>query len=633
MKPSNDKTVKKIEKEFSSFQDRDSQQNRAIEQAFFGDKNGKAVIDEAYCWVAFNKAYAREFYLFFGVRPSLGTSLKDTTPKDKESFEKMLQDLGRAMEGKLKTHRSIRQTPSPGAVTVHFQPILLDDERKAVSVSFSNPESGDTLLNAAHKFQDFADLANLMPHMVWIADAQGRIQFINKFWESFTGETDESLLVEAYSKSVHDDDRSQVWARWGKAIEEQTPYEAELRLKNRQGEYRWFVSRASPVKDRQGNVLRWVGISMDVHDYKEMAQTLKQQQGFLRALADNVPAFILSLDEQGHIRFANSFHKKMGFDPDTLVGQTFYTAYTLKDASYAKALHQAIEKALEGDEERIQGRLYVTNGETIEVETIVYPYKSDFLQPKGVILLSFDVTRHKKAQDNLQSQKNHLQEVNQDFDLLFHRMAHDIYGPLSSLEGLFQLLFADAELSKKQKPLLKHVESSLKKFRSTLEHITSWVAASANNASSLEQTRLEDLMTELLWDMQETITLTNTTVDIVYERHYFGMSSRNLRSILYNIISNAIKYSKKSIPPHVKITFFENKAYECCIEVQDNGIGIETGELNKVTEAFTKIDQKSGGLGLGMYVVKRVVERYQGTIEIESTKGEGTLLRIFLCPR
>lgn len=127
-------------------------------------------------------------------------------------------------------------------------------------------------------------------------------------------------------------------------------------------------------------------------------------------------------------------------------------------------------------------------------------------------------------------------------------MAHDIYGPLSSLESLFQLILADAELTKNQKPLLKHVEISLKKFRNTLGPITSWVAASANSSNTLEQTRLEDLMRELLWDMQETITLTNTTVETVYKSIFFEIPSRNLRSILYNIISNSIKYSKKGFP-------------------------------------------------------------------------------------
>lgn len=291
----------------------------------------------------------------------------------------MLHDLGRAMDGKLKVHRSIRQTPSPSTLTVHFQPIHLDDERKAVSFSFSKPEAEEMPLSPAHKMQDFADLANLIPHMIWVTDAQGQIKFINNFWTTYTGENDETILAQSYSRAVHPEDRPQVGNLWNKALGTHAPYEAELRLKNRQGLYRWFVSRASPVKDRQGNVLRWVGVSMDVHDFKEMAQTLKQQQGFLRALADNVPAFILSLDEHGHIRFANSFHKKKGFDPDKLVGQAFYTAYTLKDASYAQALHKCIEKALQGEEEKIQGRLYATNGETIEVETIVYPYKSNFL--------------------------------------------------------------------------------------------------------------------------------------------------------------------------------------------------------------------------------------------------------------
>ncbi len=631
--PSNDKELKKIKKGLPTPDALEKKQNEAIGQAFFGDKNGKAIIDENLCWVAFNEAYAKEFYNFFGVKPSLGTSLKDTQPKNKKAFDKILQDLEKAIGGKIQFHRAIRQLPSPNAIALCFQPILLNGNIKAVTVSFIKLEKEETLLGPAHKMQDFTELANLIPHMIWIADAEGSIQFINNFWSTYTGGCEETSLAEAYSKVVHDEDRSQLRDRWNKAVASQSLYEGELRLKNREGQYRWFVSRARPIKDRQGNVLRWVGINMEVHDYKAITQTLKQQQGFIRALADNMPAFILSLDGQGHIRFANSFHQKLGFNPEELIGQPFYSAYTLKDVAYAQALQKAIEKALQGSEERVLGRIYDTNGEIIEVETVVHPYKNGTLHSLGVVLLSFDITRHKQERESLQNQTRILQEVNNDFDLLFHRMAHDIYSPLNSLEGLFQLLLAEPGITKSQKPLLKHMESSLKKFRNTLSHITSWVAASAKSQTSREQIKLADLMKELMWDMQETISQTNTSIETIYNLPYFEISGRNLRSILYNIISNSIKYRKHNVPPKIKVTFFETSDYECCIEIQDNGMGIKTSELNQVTEAFEKLDPRSNGLGLGMYVVKRIVERYLGTIEIESVVGKGTTLCLFLCPK
>lgn len=608
-------------------------EEEAIMEAFFQDTKGRAIIDEDLCWVTFNQAYKEEFKISFGVEPCPGTSLRELKPANEKALGPVIEDVLKALEGKLKVKRSVRQTPSFVAVNVYFQPIRLPNKKKALNVTWVKKKKAEALWGTVSNLQDFTDLAELIPHMVWVTDAGGDLSYINNYWAHYTGESTQGLLTQKYSQAIHKEDRPLVWAAWKEAVEKDLPLETELRIRSKEGIYRWFLSRATSIKDNQGHILRWVGVTLDIHDYKQLQESIEQQQVFLAALADIVPAFILFLDQDGLIRFGNKSHQRLGFQVDELIGQPFHTAYHLKDPAYASLLNEAIEKALEGSEEKVVGRIYDIHGKAIEVETILYPYKQDLIGPKGVTLVSFDVTHHATLQQSLKDQKKVLEEVNQDFDTLFHQMAHDLYGPLSAVEGLIQLLIQESAEEKENRTLLLHIGSSLKKFRKAVSNITSLVGMSVSEREKNEAVFLPDLMSSLLWDMQETTTLTNTTVHTVYEINYFSLSDRNLRSILYNTISNAIKYRKKTIPPLVNVRFFENEQYAYCLEVKDNGIGMNTGDLHRVTQAYEKLNPNSEGLGLGMYVVNRIVNRYEGSIHLESTVDEGSCIQIFLCPR
>lgn len=608
-------------------------EEEAIVEAFFQDTKGRAVIDEDLCWVTFNHTYKEEFKIFFGIEPRLGISLRELKPTNQKAFDLIIEDVLQALKGKLKVKRSIRQIPSPVTINIYFQPIRLPNKKKAVMITGVKQEKEEALWGSVNKLQDFTDLAELIPHMVWVTDAIGSINYINIYWTQYTGLSTNGLLTQKYSKAVHDEDRPLVLEAWKEAVEKDIPFEKELRIRNKEGIYRWFLSRATSIKDGQGHILRWVGVTLDIHDYKQLQESIEQQQLFLAALADIVPAFILFLDQDGLIRFGNKSHQRLGFQVEELIGQPFHTAYHLKDPAYASLLNEAIEKALEGSEEKVAGRIYDIHGKAIEVETILYPYKQDLVGPQGVTLVSFDVTHHTTLQQNLKDQKKALEEVNQDFDTLFHQMAHDLYSPLSAVEGLIQLLIQESAEKEENRTLLLHISSSLKKFRKAVSNITSLVGMSVSEREKNEAVFLPDLMSSLLWDMQETITLTNTTVNTVYEVNHFSLSDRNLRSILYNTISNAIKYRKKEVPPLINVRFFENEQYAYCLEVKDNGIGINAGDLHRVTQAYEKLNPNSEGLGLGMYVVNRIVNRYEGTIHLESTVGEGTCIQVFLCPR
>ncbi|GAA4712571.1 PAS domain-containing protein [Sphingomonas lutea] len=124
------------------------------------------------------------------------------------------------------------------------------------------------LLNSDARFKV---LANALPHMVWSTLPDGDHDFYNARWYEFTGVPEGSTDGEGWNGMFHPDDQERAWERWRRSLATGEPYEIEYRLRRHDGEYRWTLGRAMPVRDADGNIVRWIGTCTEIHDAKEHA--------------------------------------------------------------------------------------------------------------------------------------------------------------------------------------------------------------------------------------------------------------------------------------------------------------------------------------------------------------------------
>lgn len=118
----------------------------------------------------------------------------------------------------------------------------------------------------------FAVLTDAMPQMVWSTLPDGYHDYYNAQWYTFTGVPDGSTDGEGWNGMFHPDDQERAWARWRHSLETGEPYEIEYRLRRHDGEYRWTLGRAVPVRDSAGAIIRWIGTCTDIHDAKRQAE-------------------------------------------------------------------------------------------------------------------------------------------------------------------------------------------------------------------------------------------------------------------------------------------------------------------------------------------------------------------------
>lgn len=132
--------------------------------------------------------------------------------------------------------------------------------------------------------RQFRELADAMPQIVWAARADGQIDYYNQRWYDFTGRAAGSGGAQSWADVVHPDDHAEADARWRAALASGDAYEIEYRLRRIDGEYRWYLTRALPVRDPARGITRWYGTSTDIHGRKA---TEEQLLGSARLLAQS----------------------------------------------------------------------------------------------------------------------------------------------------------------------------------------------------------------------------------------------------------------------------------------------------------------------------------------------------------
>lgn len=143
-----------------------------------------------------------------------------------------------------------------------------------------------------------------IPTMAWSVLPDGTVDFLNQRWMDYAG-----LSLEEYVKDpmqvIHSEDIPRVMDKWLIDMPAGLPYEDEMRLRRADGEYRWFLIRTVPLRDQQGNIVKWYGTSTDIEDRRRAEDALRESEDRLRLVVDTIPALVWSALPDGSVDFVN----------------------------------------------------------------------------------------------------------------------------------------------------------------------------------------------------------------------------------------------------------------------------------------------------------------------------------------
>ena len=162
--------------------------------------------------------------------------------------------------------------PTPGAFTRRAQELVAGIAAEA-AIAMDNARLYRVITQSEAHFRQLADA---MPQIVWTARPDGTMDYYNQRWHEYTGMTPDQPRENAWEVAIHQEDLESCRESWRRAVESGWPFQSECRIKNRDGEYRWHLVRAAPVRNEAGEVTAWFGTSTDINDQKRAEEDMRQ---------------------------------------------------------------------------------------------------------------------------------------------------------------------------------------------------------------------------------------------------------------------------------------------------------------------------------------------------------------------
>jgi two-component system phosphate regulon sensor histidine kinase PhoR len=254
----------------------------------------------------------------------------------------------------------------------------------------------------------------------------------------------------------------------------------------------------------------------------------------------------------------------------------------------------------------------------------ILPYvQKENNKSNGVIITFVEITfriKDLKEQEKLIS----------DHETLLDTISHDIKNPLTNLGlAIEQFKHMGLENQESFEALLGIVERALSKMKDLVDELSESRKEEHKYRSHAELINFEHILEDVRLTLSDDIRSSGTNIKSDVQVSEITFSRRKLRSIVYNILNNSIKYHSPERKPEIFIkTFLENDYI--VISITDNGIGIDKTKHEAVFSKYYRLDNALEGSGIGLYLVRELVINAGGTISLESELGKGTTIKIFL---
>jgi PAS domain S-box-containing protein len=364
-------------------------------------------------------------------------------------------------------------------------------------------------------------LFELLPQIVWTARPNGGLDYLSPRYYAFTGARPGAGLGWQWTEVIHPDDVASTLEQWRQSLQTEGAYRVEFRIRRAaDGQYVWHLTQAEPVRDAAGNVLRWVGFSVDIHEQK-LPETAARDQEVLEA--------------------------KVGERTRDLL---------LKNTELVKA--------------------------------------------------------------------------NEALDAIVHIAGHDLRSPIHNLKALLSIHnHTDSNTEKTQ--LIGYMGESVRRLEQTVAGLLRILEVNNSSETLVQTVCFADALEIVMADCGDEARQSGARLlPDFYDCPRLRYNETYLLSIVRNLVSNALKYRSPKRPLRLEITTARSGEF-VLLAVTDNGIGMDGAQIrDKLFKPFSRLSGQAEGKGLGLHLVKNMVEKNGGHIRVESIPDAGTTFRVYL---
>ncbi len=444
--------------------------------------------------------------------------------------------------------------------------------------------------------------------------------------------------LESVFRRIHPDDVERLRSAYQHTITHCNNFHIEYRIIQEDGTLVYAATQGMVLTDKQTKTVKIIGINSDntnQHQYEDILLNARRQlqqseerlEYAVQGTSDGIWDWINLESEK--LWWSSGYYHLLGLE-DQEVAATAANLIAMMHpddrTAYTDIIHKRLEE--EGTHEvelRISHKMlgyrwYLSRGKAFrDAEGIPIRLAGSLsdIHARKMVELQYAQTYEK------------LKRANVYLDDVVFTVAHDLSSPVANLKSLIALFKAKVD---HEDPIIERIDLSVIKLEQTLQSLIQILDVHQTEHKSVTDVSFRVLMDSLMIEMKDAIKEAQADIQISLDIKQIAYIFPFIKSIVLNLLANAIKYVRPGIPASIRIQT-EKHHDLVLLTVSDNGIGIDLERFeNKIFKPFERLSNESTGQGIGLHLIKAIVEKNGGKVQVSSTLHEGTTFKVYLKP-
>ena len=468
---------------------------------------------------------------------------------------------------------------------------------------------------------------------IWVIDKNSETSFVNKKMTEMLGYSEKEMINRSLFDFMDETSKKEAMNN----VKKRQSGISELhdfKFTKKDGEFIWTLVSTSPLFSNDGQYNGALAMVTDNTERKKAVEALRLSEEYYRSLIENAVDYILILNKEGLITFASTaFYRQLGYSNSEIAGKTIFDLVHPDDLVVFRASYND-QSNKPGFVNSVEFRLKNKKKEWRTIESFLTNLL-DVPVIKGIVMNARDITEKKQVEYELKNYHEHLEKLvaerTQDLESFTYSVSHDLKAPLRAIGSFAHILSEDygKELNEDATHLLSVIIDSTNKMHQLIDDLLNFSKISKKEISAITITT-NSLIKEILGELKEETKNRDIRWEISELPDIYGDRSM-LKQVFVNLLSNAIKFSKNKEIAVIEIGCDKAENRDIFF-VKDNGIGFNMKYKGKLFQVFQRLHSPEDfdGSGVGLAIVKRIIQKHGGNIWAEGEINKGSVFRFFI---